>query len=232
MVVAVSYLRVSGQGQVSGDGFPRQRERIGKYAKSNKYSIVQEFVEKGISGKNELDDRPALGELFERIASNGVRVVLVENASRLARDLMIAEVILDQFRKLGVKVIEVEGGNDLTVADGNETATLIRQILGAVSQFEKSVLVSKLRAARIRKRREHGKCEGRKVYGVSAEERTIVLKIKALRRKPRGGEALSYQQIADTLNGEGVPTRGTKHGQGQWQASTIRNICSRPVPGE
>ncbi len=29
---AVSYLRVSGKGQVDGDGFPRQRETIARYA--------------------------------------------------------------------------------------------------------------------------------------------------------------------------------------------------------
>jgi len=228
VIESVSYLRVSGRGQIDGDGFPRQRERIGKFSKSNKFQIAQEFVEEGISGTNELDERPALGELFDRIASNGVRVVLVENASRLARDLMVQEIILDQFRKLGVKVIEAEGGNDLTVADGNPTAVLIRQILGAVSQFEKSVLVNKLRSARIRKRRHEGKCEGRKAYGHSEEERLIVLRVKGLRRKPRGGAAMSYQSIADELNRQGIPTRGTeKGGPGKWQSSTVRNICRR-----
>jgi len=126
------------------------------------------------------------------------------------------------------EVIEAEGGNDLTVADGNPTAVLIRQILGAVSQFDKSVTVNKLRSARIRKRLREGKCEGRKVYGHSDHERLIVLKVKGLRRKPRGGDAMSYQSIADELNREGIPTRGTeKGGPGKWQASTVRNICKR-----
>ena len=39
-------------------------------------------------------------------------------------------------------------GADLTSADGDPTRTLIRQVLGAVAQFEKSVIVLKLRAAR------------------------------------------------------------------------------------
>jgi hypothetical protein len=38
-------------------------------------------------------------------------------------------------------------------------------VLGAVSQFEKSVIVAKLRAARTRQRRVTGRCEGRKPFG-------------------------------------------------------------------
>jgi hypothetical protein len=39
---------------------------------------------------------------------------------------------------------------------------MVRQILGAISQFEKASLVAKLRHARDRKRAELGRCEGRK----------------------------------------------------------------------
>jgi DNA invertase Pin-like site-specific DNA recombinase len=39
---------------------------------------------------------------------------------------------------------------------------MVRQILGAVSQFEKAMLVAKLKGARERKRTATGKCEGRK----------------------------------------------------------------------
>jgi DNA invertase Pin-like site-specific DNA recombinase len=37
---------------------------------------------------------------------------------------------------------------------------MIRQILRSVAQFEKAMLVSKLRGARERKKRETGKCGG------------------------------------------------------------------------
>jgi DNA invertase Pin-like site-specific DNA recombinase len=42
------------------------------------------------------------------------------------------------------------------------TAVLVRQVLGAIAQFEKAGLVAKLAAARKRKRVTNGKCEGRK----------------------------------------------------------------------
>jgi DNA invertase Pin-like site-specific DNA recombinase len=47
------------------------------------------------------------------------------------------------------------------------TAALVRQVLGAVAQFDKAMTVAKLRLARDRVRK-HGKFEGRKSH---AEER-------------------------------------------------------------
>ncbi|HUE16123.1 MAG TPA: recombinase family protein [Planctomycetaceae bacterium] len=223
MTKAVSYLRVSGKGQLDGDGFDRQRDTIGKYAKRAGLDVCDEYREEGVSGTNDLDDRPSMGALLDRLESNGVRIVLVENASRLARDLMVQEIILDRFRKLEVRVIECDGGNELTVDDGNPTQTLIRQVLGAVAQFEKSVLVYKLRAARTRQRRTTGRCEGRKPYGHRDGEAQIVSRIIGMRRKPRGGERLSLAAIADELNLDGVPTRYGK----PWAAETIRAICER-----
>jgi DNA invertase Pin-like site-specific DNA recombinase len=220
---AVSYLRVSGLGQVEGDGFPRQREAVESFAKRAGLVIVDEYRDEGVSGANELDDRPGLGELINRIETNGVRTVLVENADRVARDLMVFEIILSKFLKMGVQVIEVGGGQDLTVADGNPIRKFIRQVLGAVSELDKAVLVAKLKAARSRIRKTGKRCEGRKPYGYRPGESEIVEKIKQLRRKPRRGERLSFAQIAAQLNAEGVPTRSG----GVWRASTIGAILGR-----
>lgn len=220
---AVSYLRVSGKGQVDGDGFPRQRETIERFARSAGFELVDEYRDEGVSGTKELDDREGLSDLLARIRANGVRVVLVERADRLARDLIVGELILNQFRDLGVKVIAADSGTELTTADDDPTRTLIRQVLGAVAQFEKAVIVSKLKAARVRKRRAEGRCEGRKPFGTRPGEAEIVKLIQKLRRKPRGGERLSFAAIADRLNAEGHPTRTGK----PWAAETVRQIAMR-----
>lgn len=220
---AVAYLRVSGRGQVEGDGFPRQLETISRYAKANGLGLDSTYRDEGISGTSELADRPGLAALLDRIESNGVTVVLVENASRLARDLMIAEVILAQFRAQGVTVIEADGGNDLTVGGNDPTGKLIRQILGAVSEFDKNVTVLKLRAARERKRREGGKCEGRKAFGSTVQEGDTLKRMKHLARKPRNSDRRSYGQIAEILNSEGCRTRTGK----PWNRGTIFAILKR-----
>src|SRR5688500_13721403 len=94
---AFSYLRVSGKGQIDGDGFPRQREKIERYAKKNRAEIVQEFRDEGVSGTKDAFDRPGLTELFVALKANGVRTVIVEDAHRLARDLVVSEILLREF---------------------------------------------------------------------------------------------------------------------------------------
>lgn len=218
-----SYLRVSGKGQIDGDGFPRQRETIGRYAKQHQIEIEREFVEKGVSGTKDAFDREALTDLFVALKANGVRLVIVERADRLARDLMISEILLGEFRKVGVKVISAECGTELTVEDNDPTKKLIRQVLGAISEWEKSVIVQKLRAARMRMRKSEGRCEGRKPYGADETE----IKVIALMRDWQAA-GLTLRGIADRLNAEGIKTRTARAGKAtQWHAQAIQRILAR-----
>ena len=217
---AFSYLRVSGKGQIDGDGFKRQSDTISRYAKANRIEIVQEFRDEGVSGTKEALDRPGLTDLFVAIKANGVRLVIVENATRIARDLMVSEIILGEFRKLDVKVISADGGVDLTLGNDDPTGKLVRQILAAVSEWEKCLIVQKLRASRLRIRRAGQRCEGRKPFGTAPEERAVIEKMKAWRR-----EGLSHAEIAVRLNAEGISTRmgpGTK-----WHPTQVQRVLKR-----
>jgi DNA invertase Pin-like site-specific DNA recombinase len=220
---ALSYLRVSGRGQITGDGFPRQRDAIGRYAKAHGIEVVDEYRDEGVSGTTDLDGRDGLSDLMARIRANGVRLVLVERADRLARDLMVSEVLLAEFRKLDVAVIAADSGTDLTAGDDDQTRMLIRQVLGAVSQFEKSVIVAKLRAARLRQRRMNGRCEGRKPFGTKPGEAAVLERMRALYRKPRRSKRLSFDAIAAALNAEGLPSRSGK----AWAGATVYGTLKR-----
>ena len=99
MEKAYGYLRVSSQGQVEGDGFTRQRAAIEGYAKAHGVKIVRWFEKKGVSGSEELVDRPAFQQMLVALLSNGVRTVIIEKLDRLARDLMVQETILGDMRK-------------------------------------------------------------------------------------------------------------------------------------
>ena len=221
---AYSYLRVSGPGQLDGDGFPRQREAVRRYASANSFEIVEEFLEEAVPGKTEMDNRPALGRLMERLETTGVKVVLVENADRLARDLVINELIVREFQKLSVRVISASGGVDLTSgSDDNPTAKLIRQILAAVAEFDRCMIVNRTRAARERLRIKNGKCEGRKAYGMRPEEESILEDILTCHR--RGVRA---DLIAATLNVQG---RWSRYGK-RWNSGTVWKIINRHVKAE
>jgi len=220
MAKAVSYLRVSGIGQVKGDGFPRQREAIREFAKAAGLELVGEYRDGGVSGTHELENRIGLSELLERVAGNGVSAVVVENSSRLARDLLVSEAIIAQFRREGVAVFDASTGQDLTAADDDPTRKFIRQVLGAVAEFEKAMLVAKLKTARERRRKETGRCEGPKPFGELPGEDETLARMRKLRRKPRGGTRRSYAEIARILNEEQRPPRKAA----EWSRGTVAAI--------
>jgi DNA invertase Pin-like site-specific DNA recombinase len=225
---AIAYLRVSGLGQVDGDGLPRQAAAVAAYAKHAGLTIVDTYQDRGVSGTKDLEDRPGLAALLDRIESNGVRVVLLENASRLARDYIVSETILEQFRARGVKVFDSEGIELTAPDDSDPTRRLIRQVLASVSEFDRRVTVLKLRAARERIRRRDGRCEGRKPFGATPAEEVVLDRILKLRRhgNPMKGARLSFQKIAETLNAEGVATRTGK----PWAPATVFGIVKRLRP--
>ncbi len=63
------------------------------------------------------------------------------------------------FRLTDIELISTCEGADLLNNDSSRK--LIRQIFGAMAEYDKSMTVLKLKAARLRKRTETGKCEGR-----------------------------------------------------------------------
>jgi DNA invertase Pin-like site-specific DNA recombinase len=81
---------------------------------------------------------------------------------------------------------------------------MVRQILGAVSQFEKAMLVAKLKGARERKRAATGKCEGRKTYAERSPQ--MVTPAKRLHRYTIDKRQRSLRDIAKA-NAKVVPSK-------------------------
>ena len=215
MTKAVTYLRVSGASQIDGDGFPRQRDVCNAYAKANGVNIVDEFRDEAVSGTTDADAREGFAAMVERIAGNGVRVVLVERADRLARDLIVSETLLGTLSRLGMRVVEAASGIELTDSS-DPSRILIRQVLGAVAEFNKRELVGKLAKARARQRKAIGRCEGRKPFGARDGERETVQRIRELRKE-------SLRNIAAQLDSEGRASRSGK----PWSAEAVRGILTR-----
>lgn len=212
---AFAYLRVSGRGQIEGDGFPRQRTAIKTYAGPHGIRIAKWFEEQGVSGTKDLENRPALQELMVALHSNGVRLVLIEKLDRLARDLMVQETIIGNLRKQGFEIISAA---EPDLCSDDPSRKLVRQVFGAIAEYERAMVVLKLRAARQRARIRDGRCEGRKPFGDRPGEQEIIKRIERLADKK-----LNFSQIADKLNNEGLPTRA----KGQWFPATVSRILAR-----
>jgi DNA invertase Pin-like site-specific DNA recombinase len=195
---AVAYLRTSSAANVGQDkdSEKRQRAAIEVYAKSAGIEIVETFYDAAVSGGDPVDERPGFTAMLNRLLSNGLRTIVVESASRFARDLIVQETGYAMLQRNDVNLIAADSPN--AFLDDTPTAIMVRQILGAVAQFQKAELVAKLRGARGRVRAAKGKCEGRKSHGELRPD--AVREAKRLRRRsPKTGRQRSLREIAAEL---------------------------------
>ena len=220
MKTAYAYLRVSGKGQIEGDGFERQLIAIEKYAAANGIKIVKVFREKGVSGTTDWENREAFAEMMELLLANGTRTVLIENLSRVARDLMVQESIIEDFQRKGLELVSVY---EPDLCSDDPTRTLMRRMLGAFHEYDKTMLVLKLRGARQRKKAKTGSCEGQKAYGLRDGEQKVIWRIKELRAQGLPLEAIAASLNTTGLDGEPVPTRKGK----LWSAVQVNRVIKR-----
>jgi DNA invertase Pin-like site-specific DNA recombinase len=171
MTPAFAYLRTSSATNVGADkdSDKRQRDAIMGYAAGAGYAIVGEHYDADVRG-DELSvwERPAMAAMLGAMLADGVKTVIVETASRFARDVIIQETGYQRLRTLGIVLIAADAPETFTGT--SPTATLVRQILGAVSQFEKAMVVARLKAARDRIKAKTGRCDGRKPAPEGARE--------------------------------------------------------------
>jgi DNA invertase Pin-like site-specific DNA recombinase len=201
LTMAIAYFRTSSLTNVGADkdSLKRQRETVEAFSKAAGYEIVAEFSDDGVKGADPVDQRPGFAEMLSRIASNGVRTIIVETANRFARDLIVQGTGWRFLQGLGVTLIAADSPD--AFLDGTPTAVLIRQVLGSVAQFEKAALVAKLKGARERKKREVGKCGGRKSY--VERDAAMVALAKRLARYPVKGRRRSLRDVASELAAQG-----------------------------
>ena len=225
LVEAVAYIRTSSAANVGvdKDSDKRQRAAIEGYAKRAGFSLVEEFNDAAVSGADPIETRPGFAALLDRIEANGVRTVIVEDASRFARELVTQELGILALIKRGVRVLTANG-DDLTDSS-DPSRKMMRQIAGSFAEYEKARLVAKLKAARERKRLTTGKCEGRKSWAEVNPE--LVREAKRLRRRlPKGGQR-SLRDVAAELARLGyVNERGVT-----FSAASVASMLGAPKGG-
>jgi hypothetical protein len=147
---AIGYMRTSSAANVGEgkDSEVRQRKPIQTYANRAGYKIVDWQSDPAVSGADPIDVRPGFAAVLEKIAGNGVSTIIVETANRFARDLMVQEAGYERLRSAGITLIAADEPDSFV--DDSPTAVLVRQILGAVAQFDRAMTVAELRGARER----------------------------------------------------------------------------------
>jgi DNA invertase Pin-like site-specific DNA recombinase len=199
-LAAVAYLRVSTYGQAEdGNGLALQESACRAHAACSGLDLVGVITERGVSGDKA--ERPALAQALAMIKSGDTDAILVHRLDRLARDLVLQEILLKEITAAGGQLLSATPGENELLRDPHDpTRKLMRQMLGAFAEYEKAIIALRLAAGRAAKRARGGKGSGSYSFGWSKEgpierEQAVLSVIKTMLTNGDG-----FAKIARYLN--------------------------------
>jgi DNA invertase Pin-like site-specific DNA recombinase len=222
------YIRVSTNGQADGLGPEIQEDQVRNVLGVTHWGM-EVFRDIGVSGT--LLQRPGLAEVLGILEKGDVLVV--PRLDRLARDLITQELLLREIRNRGAKLLSCAEGEQAYLEDAPDDPSrkMIRQVLGAVAEYERSMTALRLRIGRVTKRAKGGFGGGeiqfgwrlnRVVGGLEPDEREQHVLAEMHRRHKLGQ---SCEQIARGLNADGLlPRKSTR-----WTRQRVHRVMNRPT---
>jgi DNA invertase Pin-like site-specific DNA recombinase len=226
----VAYLRVSTDRQAEeGLGLDVQRAAIKEWARHERHQIVDEFVDAGVSGSNGIESRIALGQALNALRNGDASGLVVSSLDRLARDLVLQETLLRDVRTGGHHTFTTVASENAFLADdpNDPSRRLIRQVLGAVSEYERAMIALRLRAGRRLKHEQGGFAFGSPPFGYRSSKGALVAddveQAALARARELRTEGRSLRETAETLSFEGhLAKRG-----GAWHPTTLSRALAR-----
>ena len=100
------------------------------------YTIVQEFVDSGISGAKGRTDRPALDSMMKAANQRKFDMILVWSIVRLGRSLQNLVELLNDLQSMRVDLMFLQQGMDTSTSSGR----MMFSIFGALAEFERNLI--------------------------------------------------------------------------------------------
>ena len=216
----VAYVRVSTSQQGrSGLGIEAQRDALARFADSEGFEIVAEYVEVETGkGSDALDRRPELAAALARARSLRCPVA-VAKLDRLSRDVHFISGLMSH----RVSFVVAELGPDVDPFVLHLYAALAEKERALISGRTKSALAA-AKAKGVKLGNPNlDKARGHAVAALKAEADRAAGNVLPIIAEIQKSGAKTLRDIAGALNARGVPTpRG-----GLWYAASVRNALAR-----
>lgn len=222
--LVLGYSRVSTLNQISNSSLSNQDKAIREYCTTHNLELSKVYFDTA-SGANQNENlSKVLKCLYSK--SNNIDTLVVTSFDRVFRSVSNMSQILVDFKKRGCKIISIKENFDLESPIGE----LMLNVFSSISQFELELIKDRVYSGKLAKKElfESNDAEmrlylgGSIPYGYKVEriiqnskyfkvlvrnkdEQQVISKIK-LEFK----EGKSFQQIADSLNSEGLLTQRGK----------------------
>jgi DNA invertase Pin-like site-specific DNA recombinase len=224
----VAYVRVSSARQQEAYGPDIQRQEITRWAKQHRHEVIAWFGDV-ISGGSELASREGWRAASALVKDGIAGGIVVGRIDRLARDLMVQELLLRNLTDFGGVFVSTRANeNEMISGESKDPSRkLVRSILGAISEYDREMVVDRLEAGRRAKAARGGYAHGALPYGWGSQHGKLVpvpIEQEALAKMHSLAEqGVPLSEIATVLTAEGYPT---KRG-GSWSSPTVSRILRR-----
>lgn len=178
---AALYARVSTDGQT----VENQLQDLEAVARREGWEIVERFIDKGISGAKGREGRPAFDRLCKGVVRGEFDLVASWSVDRLGRSLQDLVTFLNELQSKKVNLFLHKQGLDT----GTPAGKMLFQMLGVFSEFERSMIVERVKAG-LKRAKAQGKVLGRPRISPAVESQIISL---------RGTKRLGMRAIARAL---------------------------------
>lgn len=210
---------------MNGFGLEVQEQAIRQYTKDSDVRLIAIARDEGQSGSNGLDTRLGLADALTRLEAGEAEMLVVYRLDRLARDLILQETTIERLKVSGVRVVSV---TEPDVDSDDHTRVLVRQVLGAIAQYERAVIRARMAAGRAAKRSAGGYAGGRPPFGWKATGGALVEdpdEQAALRLILDGRAAgRSYRALCADLTGAG---HAPPAGGSTWHPVAVQRVVRR-----
>lgn len=133
------YIRVSTKEQ----SLDAQEDAIIRFCKARDWTVAKIFSDKR-SGKN--IERDGFQNMMKELDANpyGVKAVVIHKLDRIGRNLRDLIDIFENFKKRNISIISITDSIDTTTSTGK----LVFHVLGALAEFERSLIIERTTAGR------------------------------------------------------------------------------------
>jgi DNA invertase Pin-like site-specific DNA recombinase len=184
-----------------GESLEAQRRQVISYAESHGLVLKESnvFVEAGVSGSVEFQERPEGKRLFDLVTSGDM--IIFPKLDRAFRNTRNALNVLHEMKAKNVQVHFIDLGGDVT---GNGIGAIVFTILAAFATFERERIATRIREVKQMKKAQGKFTGGKRAFGFDvidgikvprADEQRIIDEMKRLR-----GSGSSFRTIESWLS--------------------------------
>lgn len=219
----VFYLRVSTGLQVQGYSLAAQKTQLEQFAKQRNFILADIYRDAGLSGKH--THRPELQRLIKDAEAGQFDVVMVWAIDRISRNLVDLLDLVKRLRNCGVEFISISQDFDTT----EPTGMLILHLLGSFAQFERELLVERVKESHMQRLQKSNWSCGPAPFGYRKENKGLIeveSEVKVVKHIfERYLQLKSIRGVTNELNSQSTLTRkGTV-----WFTNTVKGILKNPI---